>query len=102
MMQPEPQAERFPLGRVVATAGLLRVVEADYVAEAISRHSQGDWGDVLDEDDVAANEVAIRDEARVVSSYWLPSSVKPDGEVRIYVITEADRSATTALLASEY
>ena len=101
MMQPEPQAERFSLGRVVATAGLLREVEAEQIAIALTHHVHGDWGD-LDHEDCQANEAAIQNGARILSSYWIPSSIAPDGLVRIYVITEADRSSTTALLTSEY
>ena len=101
MMQPEPQAERFSLGRVVATAGLLRELEAEQIAIALTHHAQGDWGD-LNHEDCQANETALQHGDRVLSSYWIPSRLAADGVVRIYVITEADRSTTTALLTSEY
>jgi hypothetical protein len=50
----------------------------------------------VDDDDRRANEAAIRDGDRILSSYRLPTGVE------IWLLTEADRSATTALLPSEY
>ena len=51
----------------------------------------------LSEEDVMANRVALRDGYRLLSSY-------PLGEkgVKLWVITEADRSVTTLLLPDEY
>ena len=59
------------------------------------RHVCGDWGD-LDEHDHGENELSVREGFRILSSYNLP-----DGE-RLWIITEADRSATTLLLPDEY
>jgi len=59
------------------------------------RHSRGDWGD-LDAEDAKENELSVREGFRILSNYALRT-----GE-RIWVITEADRSATTFLLPSEY
>lgn len=61
----------------------------------VQRHEQGDWGNV-DEHDRQENERALMDGTRLLSAYTLP-----DG-TRIWVITEADRSATTLLLPEEY
>ncbi len=61
----------------------------------LSRHLTGDWGD-LDAEDVAGNEVSLREGFRLLSAYHLP-----DG-TRIWIITEADRSVTTLLLPDEY
>jgi hypothetical protein len=60
----------------------------------LSRHRSGDWGDVPTED-ALANEAAAIHGNRVISSYEVA------GE-RLWVITEADRSATTFLLPEEY
>ena len=56
-------------------------------------HVRGDFGEV-DEEDQVRNLAAIEGNRRVLSSYRLPTVV--------WVITEADRSATTLLLPSEY
>ena len=55
----------------------------------------GDWGDVPDEDK-EENNLSVYKGFRILSSYRLQTGVK------VWVITEADRSATTFLLPSEY
>lgn len=88
---------KFHLGQVVATPGALEALEkaGKSAIEFITRHANGDWGDV-GEEDAEQNEWAIMNGARVLSSYKTSA-----GEV-IWVITEADRSLTTLLLPSEY
>jgi len=88
---------KFPLGHVVATPGALRAVaEAGHAPqEFLDRHKQGDWGE-LDEDDRRENERSLKDECRLLSAYRLRDGTK------IWIITEADRSATTILLPEEY
>jgi len=61
----------------------------------IVRHMNLDPG-VLGAEDQLANLRAVRDGTRVFSAYELL-----DG-TRIWIITEADRSATTILLPEEY
>ena len=61
----------------------------------IARHAVGDWGDV-DQEDWQANEVALAEGTRLLSSYRTK-----EGET-LWVITEADRSASTLLLPEEY
>ena len=87
----------FPLGRTVATPGALGALAlAGVLPQALlDRHARGDWGE-LDEEDRRANGQALSTGARLLSAYALP-----DG-VQIWVITEADRSATTLLLPEEY
>lgn len=89
----------FSLGDLVATPGALKALEENGVVpmRLISRHMKGDWGDVPP-DDAATNTDALRIGARLLSSYTL---TLPDG-ARIWIITEADRSATTLLLPEEY
>jgi len=83
----------FPLGRILATPGALDL--SVNFAPYLLRHQCEDWGD-LGEDDQAENVYAVEHGLRVLSVYHTP-----DG-VRFWVITEADRSATTVLLPSEY
>lgn len=87
----------FPLGQVVATPGALRVLEERglSVDPFLARHETGDWG-VLSDDDRRENELSVAKGFRILSSYPVG-----DGE-RIWIITEADRSATTLLLPEEY
>jgi hypothetical protein len=59
------------------------------------RHIAGDWGE-LDSDDQASNDHSV-----IVGERLLPPYRLPDG-TKVWVITEADRSATTLLLPTEY
>jgi hypothetical protein len=88
---------KFPLGHVVATPGALTALAAAGHApqEFLDRHQQADWGE-LDEDDCRENERSLKDGCRLLSAYRLRDSTK------IWIITEADRSATTILLPEEY
>ena len=112
---PRATGPRFPLGRVMATPGAQHAfalaevyrghgarrtgaestVTESLAASLLARHVAGDWGDV-DAEDRAANERALKDGSRLLSAYELPT-----GE-RVWIITEADRSATTLLLPHEY
>jgi len=93
----EPLSPLFPPGQVVATPGALKRLEeaGQDPFELLSRHVAGDWGE-LDEADRQENELSVREGFRILSAYTLSSGVK------VWVITEADRSATTILLPSEY
>jgi hypothetical protein len=89
-------AIRFNLGHLVATPGALELLERLAVneVELLQRHQRGDWGTVPAEDAIE-NENSIVNGNRILSSYQL-------GDERIWIITEADRSATTLLLPEEY
>jgi hypothetical protein len=84
------------LGRVYATPGALALLAEAGVAPTalLSRHASGDWGDIPDED-AAENRLSLEQGFRVMSSYEV------DGQ-QVWIITEADRSATTILLPAEY
>lgn len=88
---------RFPLGRVVATPGALRVLEEanQNAFEFLAKHQAGDWGELCEED-IRENEFSVLNGFRILSAYRTRNNVK------IWVITEADRSATTLLLPDEY
>ena len=88
-------ALRFSLGQTVITRGALAVLTAEDVQAAVRRHSSCDWGDVCPED-WQLNDAALRDGTRLLSAY------RSSGGTRFWVITEADRSATTVLLPEEY
>jgi|SRR5579864_3164356 len=88
---------RFALGRVLATPGALVVLEkADQQPqEFLDRHAKGDWGEV-DSHDAKENEINLHSGLRLLSSYTTCA-----GD-RLWIITEADRPATTLLLPEEY
>lgn len=86
---------KFHLGRLLATPGALDALpDPQQRLTLLRRHASGDWGDVC-ADDAAVNEAALRNGSRIFSAYQV-------GEERVWVITEADRSATTILLPNEY
>lgn len=87
----------FELGQVVATPGALQALqEANQPpAEFLARHVTGDW-DNLDPHDRQENERAVNEGRRVFSAYQTHKGVK------LWVITEWDRSVTTLLLPREY
>jgi hypothetical protein len=88
---------RFALGRVVATPGALRALEkAEQALDVfLDRHVNGDWGEVPDADK-QENEFSVEQGFRILSAYTTSA-----GD-RIWILTEADRSATTILLPQEY
>jgi len=86
---------KFPLGKVVATRGVLAKVKDEDITRCIERHSRGDWGDLCKEDK-QLNEEALKFGNRLFSSYVLSD------DLEVYVITEWDKSVTTVLLPEEY
>ena len=90
-------ATKFSLGHIYATPGALSAFEEADESSLVFlvRHASGDWGDVCEEDR-QANELAVESDLRLFSVYHLRDGTK------IWIITEADRSATTLLLPSEY
>jgi len=86
---------RFRLGKLVATPGALDAAPSrGALMQLVQRHASGDWGD-LSAEDKAENELSLREGFRILSAYELEGT-------RYWVITEADRSATTILLPQEY
>jgi len=85
----------FYLGNIYATPGALAAIPHEEVIRALARHQSGDWGDV-DTEDQQENEYALGRRLRLWSAYHSRTGVK------FWIITEADRSATTVLLSSEY
>lgn len=86
----------FPTGQILATRLALPHLESHdmHPMQLVLRHASGDYGDLCPTD-ILENVRAIRRGHRILSAYLI-------GDQKVYVITEADRSATTVLLASEY
>lgn len=85
----------FSLGQLLATPSIASSISPADVSQAISRHSSGDWGDMCEEDK-AENDFSLQNGFRLLSAYTSSEGI------RFWVITEADRSATTVLLPEEY
>lgn len=94
---PRGAVHRFALGRLLATPNALAalLLAETSLIDLLKRHAAGDWGDVPLRD-WQENELAIEAGHRLMSSYTLTT------EVRVWVITEADRAVTTLLLPDEY
>lgn len=93
-------SSKFQLGQMVMTSGIAAEIEANpafrrHVLESLARHVTGDWGDLCNEDK-QENEYSLTRHLRLLSSY------EEDGFKKIWIITEADRSATTVLFPEEY
>jgi hypothetical protein len=88
-------ALRFSTGQIVATPGSLACLTQADITRALARHVSGDWGDVCEEDRLA-NDDALTGDGRLLSVY------RSQDDVKFWIITEADRSATTILLPEEY
>ncbi len=86
-------------GQIVATRGVADLMERDdafraALAAAFLRYQAGDWGEVCPED-WAMNDAGVRDGERILAAYTCAG-------VKIWIITEWDRSATTFLFPDEY
>jgi len=86
---------KFPLGRTVITKNALERLTLKDVHQALARHGTGDWGEVCPED-LEENELSLREGFRLLSVY------RSDAGEKFWVITEADRSATTVLMPEDY
>jgi hypothetical protein len=86
---------KFRLGRILTTPHALEVIENDDIWAAVSRHKAGDWGEVSAEDR-GANDLSLVEGTRLLSVYRSAKGLK------FWVITEADRSATTVLMPEDY
>ena len=87
----------FPTGQNVITVGAQEAMENASIEPDVllGRHISGDWGDLCQKDS-AMNDMAVKNGDRILSSYKLPTGVK------VWIITEWDRSITTLLLPSDY
>ncbi len=88
---------RFALGETFITPGAEEALEiaGQTAIQFLRRHMSTDWGE-LSEEDARENELSLREGFRLLSAYRTVKGQK------LWIITEADRSATTILLPSEY
>ena len=88
---------KIALGAIYITPGAQAEFgdEREKYVTLLSKHQQGEWGDLCP-DDKTANDHAVVTGSRVLSAYLLESGK------RVWIITEAGREATTILLPEEY
>ena len=91
----DKRGRTFPLGRLVSTPAALAAIPPDEIQAALSRHLQGDWGECCPED-WEENDLSLKQGFRLFSVYRSSAGTK------FWIITEADRSATTVLLPADY
>ncbi|HEY0771755.1 MAG TPA: hypothetical protein VGD31_15625 [Sphingobacteriaceae bacterium] len=87
----------FPLGQIFITVGAKEALEesGQNAFEFLNFHQSGNWGIVCKED-AEENDFSVKNGFRILSAY------KTKNDVKIWLITESDRSSTTCLLPSEY
>jgi hypothetical protein len=90
-------AARFPLGHLFLTPGAIEALEdaGQTAREFIERHARLEQGELCD-DDHKENLFSVDKPLRIFSAYKTAKSVK------LWVVTEADRSSTAILLPEEY
>ncbi|TAK97432.1 MAG: hypothetical protein EPO07_13250 [Verrucomicrobia bacterium] len=86
---------KFRCGKIVTTPNALERLTREDILRGIGQHQAGDWGDV-NEHDQQANERALTEGTRLWSVYQAANGTM------FWIITEADRSATTVLLPEDY
>lgn len=92
---------KFNYGQLVATSGVTEASRdntkfTEFVWKSFQRHINGDWGE-LPEEDKELNDSALKNgDDRIFSSY------KNEDGIKIWIITEWDRSVTTILFPEEY
>lgn len=97
MSNPASAKSLFQFGRVVSTLGVHNLIVSGELNPSpfLWRHLQGDWGD-LSENDLRCNDAAVKTGDRIFSAYQV------NNDLKLWIITESDRSVTTLLLPSEY
>jgi len=93
------------MGQVLVTSSIKSLMTSDlsfhtFIYTSLMRHEEGDWGEVGPED-YESNQLALVSGRRLFSVYHCSAEHSVHGD-RIYIITEADRSATTVLWPRDY
>lgn len=96
----------FETGLISTTSGVYNAIKefpefAVFCQNALTRHKNQDWGDLEDEDKELNNE-ALLDNERILSRYDIPKNQNFPNHIKVYIITECDRSLTTILFPYEY
>ena len=95
--------KKFKMGRVVATAGVDERMQKDrifaaFVSKSLRLYENCDWGQTCKEDKTQ-NDDAVKNGERILAVYEQAGVREP---MKIWIITEWDRSVTTILFPEEY
>lgn len=90
------------LGRLYTTRGVFEQMDQspffyDFVWKSLKRFVEHDWGEMAEEDKKLNDEAVKSGDQRVFAAYE-----DKDYDFKIWIITEADRLATTVLFPEEY
>ena len=96
---------KFDLGMVYMTRHVLEAATAnpvftEFIWRCMSRHANGDWGDLCEEDKKANNDALTHGNDQLLSSFTIPLQ-QPNLPEKLWIITEWDRSCTTVLFPFE-
>ncbi|UVO20039.1 MULTISPECIES: hypothetical protein [Pseudomonadaceae] len=96
-MAHQPPPLLFTIGTLIFSPGIDRLMREGRLDPLpyFQRHTRGDWGDVSDAQ-WQANNAALQSADRLESAYMVHR------ELSLCIVTEADRSATHIVLASEH
>ncbi len=83
----------FEIGRIVGTPAVLAALTDKEVTDILTRHAKGDWGEVS-EANKKENDFSAKNGYRICSVYTVRG-------MKVNVITEADRSATTITFSNK-
>lgn len=86
-------ASRFVLGEISVSGNATLRLRTEEVLTALSRHANGDWGDLFPED-ALANELALQHGDRLFSAYGF-------GSDRFWIITDFELSVTAVLMPDD-
>ncbi len=94
--------KKFERGEFVMTLGIAKRIERDldfgkFIGRCIERYAMCDWGEMNEEDKKSNDEAVECGDLRIHAAY-----INPKTNEKIWIITEADRSATTILFPEEY
>ena len=94
----------FSPGQVVATPAALALIQEHgaSVPGLLHRHLTGDWQEMCKQDRDANWAAVLEGETRVFSSFDIAPKGHASKPIKIWVITEWDRSVTTVLRPEDY
>ena len=92
---------KFDHGQIVMTKSISDKMRdnnfAGFVYNSLVRHLNCDWGDLSDEDWDSNERAYVNNDDRLFSAY-----IDKKTNIKIWIITEYDRTVTTILFPSEY
>ena len=110
--QDTKRERKFELGERVATASIGKAMSDDeafmaFVVKCGVRYEDADWGEIEDDEDVDQNNEALEHGGRLMGVYDVPEALRRHVHPLsfkdcLWIITDADRSATTVLWPGEY